>query len=182
VSGMCPTLWVDSLTHPGRYTPACNGDQGGQRSLELGADRRERLVESIQEVLDASENARWGRALVDKLDLADDLVAYLSDSVFIAPKDESCHARLFEGIRMWRLAEHFCERGDCRRIVFGGKKKHVGFESTRLSLIRCSSHRKTSLVMLDCSKESAMELKPTTGLDNPKHEAPRRCPEEGGQW
>ena len=38
------------------------------------------------------------RGLVEKLELDDDLVSYLSDSVFIASKDESTLARLFENL------------------------------------------------------------------------------------
>ena len=105
MSGMCPTLWVDSLTHPGRYTPACI-----LASIEHLLNAFNQSFPSVSTKFEASLPSLITiaplplgivaalRALVDKLDLADDLVAYLSDSVFIAPKDESCHARLFEGI------------------------------------------------------------------------------------
>lgn len=38
------------------------------------------------------------RGLVDKLDMEDGLVAFLTDTVFFATKDESAYARVFEGI------------------------------------------------------------------------------------
>lgn len=105
MSGMCPTLWVDSLTHPGRYTPACilasveHLLNAFNQSFPSASTKFEASLPSLITIAPLPLGIVAAlRALVDKLDLADDLVAYLSDSVFIAPKDESCHARLFEGI------------------------------------------------------------------------------------